>query len=256
MGLGAKRKTGWLIGKSAGGIICQLLNSGIDKSKIGRDMEIETKRIETLEDVAEGLEALALIDPRLAPIIAHAGDVPLRRMEPGFAGMVGIIVSQQISRASADAIMGRLKALLDPVTAEAVCACNDETLRQAGLSRPKQRTLVALAQACQNGNIDLDLLAKCRPEEVMAQLTAMHGIGPWTAEIYLLFALGHPDIFPARDVALQIAVGHGLEMDIRPGPKDLLEISRSWAPWRSVAARLFWAYYHSLRGREGAPAAS
>jgi DNA-3-methyladenine glycosylase II len=87
----------------------------------------------------------------------------------------------------------------------------------------------------------------------MARLTAVHGIGRWTAEVYLLFAAGHPDIFPARDVALQTAVGHAFGLAARPDEKALIAIAESWAPWRGVAARLFWAYYRALRGREAVP---
>lgn len=232
-----------------------MLNGGTGKDKMASGHGLQMKLIETDEDVAEGVQALAVMDPRLLPVIEKAGVIPLRRVPPGFASMVSIVVSQQISRASADAIMGRLNGLLDPITASAMRDAGDDLFRQAGLSRPKQRTLVALAQACHDGTLDLDEIARFAPPDAMARLTAVHGIGPWSAEIYLLFALGHPDIFPARDIALQVAVGHALGLPERPTAPALSAIGESWAPWRGVAARLFWAYYRTLRGREGAPAA-
>jgi len=210
--------------------------------------------IETEDDIAEGLAALARADARLRPVIAAAGAVPLRRRPPGFGSLVSIVVSQQVSRASADAIMGRLNLLVDPLEPAALLAAGDAAMRQAGLSRPKQRTVEAIASEIAGGRLDLDALAAAPPEEATARLTALPGIGPWTAEVYLLFCLGHPDIFPARDLALQAAVAHALSLAARPDHRALAATAESWAPWRGVAARLFWAYYASYRGREGVPA--
>lgn len=211
------------------------------------------QRIETLDDIAEGLDALARLDPRLAAVIAAAGEVPLRRVTPGFASMAGIIAAQQVSRASADAMMARLAALVDPLEAAGVLAAGEPALRAAGLSRAKQRALLALAEAIEGGGLDLTRLAMAEAQEATALLTAMPGIGPWTAQIYLLICAGHPDIFPARDVALQGAVGAAFGMTPRPGATALDEIALAWTPWRSVAARLFWAYWRHLRGRDAAP---
>jgi DNA-3-methyladenine glycosylase II len=133
-----------------------------------------------------------------------------------------------------------------------VLAAGDEVFREAGLSRPKVKTLRAIAQAVADG-LDLDHLERLDQAEAIARLTVIPGIGPWTAEVYLLFAIGHPDIFPARDVALQTAVGHALGMEARPGEKALTEIAESWRPWRGVASRLFWAYYRAIKGREAVP---
>lgn len=212
------------------------------------------QRIETPGDVAAGLDALCLADPRLVPVRAFAGEVPLRRVPPGFASLVSIVVSQQVSRASAEAIMARLAALADPLTPETLLAADDALFRAAGLSRPKQKTLRAIAAALVEKSVDLDDVCTLDRGEAMGRLTALHGIGPWTAEIYLLFASGHPDIFPAGDVALQSAVGHALGMASRPDPRTLTRIAESWSPHRGVAARLFWAYYREMKGREGAPA--
>ncbi|CAN7676735.1 DNA-3-methyladenine glycosylase [Aminobacter aminovorans] len=212
------------------------------------------RRISNLDDVNFGLDALCAIDPRLEAVRGMAGEVPLRLTEPGFASLASIIVSQQVSTASARAIFGRLTALVDPLTPEGLLASGEDMFREAGLSRPKQRTLLAVAQAAADG-LDLDGLCRLDAQEAMSAMIAIPGIGPWTAEVYLLFAAGHPDIFPARDVALQSAVGHALGIDPRPGEKALIRLAESWAPWRGVASRLFWAYYRETRGRDGAPPA-
>lgn len=212
------------------------------------------RRILGDRDIEEGLDALVRVDPRLAAVRAAAGDVPLRLAAPGFASLVSIVVSQQVSRASADAILARLVALVAPMTAASVLAADPDLFRQAGLSRPKQATMLALSRAVRDG-LDLGRLGDLGAAEAIRTLTAVAGIGPWTAEVYLLACAGHPDVFPARDVALQSAVGHALGLAPRPGEKALIAIAESWAPWRSVAARLFWAYYRDMKGREAAPAA-
>lgn len=212
------------------------------------------QRIASLDDIAVGLDALCLIDPRLQAVRGMAGEVPLRLSEPGFASLASIIVSQQVSRASADAIFGRLTKLVDPLTPEGVLAAGEDIFRQAGLSRPKQRGLLAVAQAVADG-LDLHHLCSLDSEQAIMAMTAVPGIGPWTAECYLLFAAGHPDVFPARDVALQSAVGHALGIDPRPPEKTLIRLAESWSPWRGVASRLFWAYYRELKGRDAAPPA-
>jgi DNA-3-methyladenine glycosylase II len=212
------------------------------------------RRIVTLDDIAEGLDALGRLDPRLIAVRGAAGEVPLRRTEPGFASLVSVVVSQQVSRASADAIMGRLTKLVDPLTPENFVAAGEAAWREAGLSRGKMRALVATGEALASGSLDLDTAAGLEAVDAIRHMTAVHGIGPWTAEVYLLVAAGHPDIFPAKDVALQSAVGEAFGIDPRPTDRELAKIAESWSPWRGVAARLFWAYYRSRRGREAAPA--
>ncbi|MCR5856493.1 DNA-3-methyladenine glycosylase [Mesorhizobium sp. J428] len=212
------------------------------------------RRISSDSDIVAALDALIGADPRLAAVRAAAGDIPLRLSSPGFSSLVSIVVSQQVSRASADAILGRLVSLVAPLTPEAVLAADPDLFRRAGLSRPKQATMLALSRAVHDG-LDLFDLCEADGEAAIASLSAVPGIGRWTAEVYLLTCAGHPDVFPARDVALQSAVGAALGIDPRPGEKTLIAIAESWAPWRAVAARLFWAYYRHLRGREAAPAA-
>ena len=211
------------------------------------------RRIETEADIAEGLQALARLDPRLEPVIAEAGEIPLRRSESGFAAMVSIIAAQQISRASADAILARFTRLVDPLDAATVLTCGEEAFRQAGMSRPKQATLMTLARAIVEGELDLDTLTDLSAEEARERLTAIRGIGPWTADVYLLIAAGHADVFPAGDVALQGAVADALGLDGRPTIRELTAMAESWSPWRSVAARLFWAHWRKWRGRDAAP---
>ncbi len=177
--------------------------------------------------------------------------MPLRRSKPGFASLVQIIVSQQVSTASAAAIFGRLSQLIRPLTPEAMLQAGEDLFRAAGLSRPKQRTMVAVANAVIDDGLDLHGLCALSAEEAIGRMTPVHGIGPWTAQIYLLFCAGHGDIFPEKDVALQAAVHDALGLASRPGEKQLARIAESWSPHRGVAARLFWAYYRAMRGREG-----
>lgn len=212
------------------------------------------RRIRSISDLSEGLDQLCVIDPRLASVRQMAGEVPLRLTEPGFESLASIVVSQQVSRASAEAIFGRLVKLVDPLTPQGLLAAGEPMFREAGLSRPKQKTLLAISTAVADG-LDLHRLCDLDAEEAIRMLTAISGIGPWTAECYLLFSAGHPDVFPARDVALQSAVGHAFGHESRPGEKALIALAESWSPWRGVASRLFWAYYREWKGREAVPAA-
>ena len=212
------------------------------------------RRIESDADIVEGLEHLIRADKRLNTVIEAAGPVPLRRRQAGFDGLCEIVVAQQLSKASADAIFGRLAAALDPFDANVLCDTTDADLKDCGLSRPKIRTLRAIAEAVQSEALHIDTLCDMAPDEAKTELTAIHGIGPWTAEVFLMFCVGHADIFPAGDLALQIAVADAFDMGDRPKPKALYEIAETWAPWRSVAARLFWAYYRVCRqGRDAMP---
>ncbi|RFC67939.1 MULTISPECIES: DNA-3-methyladenine glycosylase family protein [Mesorhizobium] len=208
------------------------------------------RRIATLEDIAEGLEALCKADARLLGVREAAGSIPLRLHPPGFASLAAVVVSQQVSTASAAAIHARFSALFHPLTPQALLSADDEAFRQAGLSRPKQKALIAIARAIEDG-LNLESVVDLDGEAAMAALTSVSGIGPWTAEVYLLTAAGHPDVFPSKDVALQAAVHHALNLESRPGDKALAAMAESWSPWRAVAARLFWAYYRSIKGRDG-----
>jgi DNA-3-methyladenine glycosylase II len=204
--------------------------------------------IETKRDITRATKALLAADPRLVPIAEIAGPLPLRRREGGFEGLAAIVTSQQISNMAGAAIWERLRAAVEPFTPAQFLATPEEALRAAGLSRPKIRTLNGIAAAAADG-FDLIAVHDLPAEEAMTTMTALKGIGPWTAEIYLLFCVGHPDIFPAGDLALQSAVHTGLRMRKRPDEKKLRKLAEKWSPWRGVAARLFWAYYRARRQR-------
>ncbi len=206
------------------------------------------------QDLHRGLEELARLDPRLRAIIAVASPVPLRTSEPGFAGLAAIVVSQMISRASATAIWKRMTAG-GPLTASSYAQLDPALLATFGLSRAKAATLANLSAAIREGRLDLDVVGGLGTSEAIRQMTSLPGIGPWTAEVYLMFCAGHGDIFPAGDVALQAAVAHAFDLQSRPRAKELSRMADAWSPVRSVAARLFWAYYAARMRRDGAPLA-
>lgn len=211
------------------------------------------KIIRGIDEISEGLDHLVRLDPHLHPVVEKAGSLELRLAEPGFAGLAHIVVSQMVSRASANAIWGRIVAGTGTVTAENYLAVSSERRAGFGLSGAKARTLEGLAEAVITGEIDLQAVSQIEAPDALAQLTALRGIGPWTAEVYLMFCGGHPDIFPVGDVALRAAVGHALVLENRPEAKWLMQRAEVWAPWRSVAARLFWAYYASVMRRDAIP---
>lgn len=194
------------------------------------------------------LTALTDLDPALAPLAARARPLPLRRAEPGFAALARIIIAQQVSARVADVLDERLNGLIPGLSPERFLDAGGDVWRQAGLSRPKQRALAASATAVIEGRLDLDAVASQPAAEAIAAMTQVKGIGPWTAEVYLLFACGHPDVFPARDLALQVAVQDHFGWDTRPDEKRVIETARRWAPLRAVAARLMWAVYGLDRG--------
>lgn len=213
---------------------------------------VRLRTIETMDDLAEGLAYLTRVDKRLKKVARVAGALPLRRRPAGFAGLARIIVGQQLSVASANAIWTKFETAFPEMTADAVLRARVPRFRKAGMSAPKIKALRAIAAAVRAG-LDLDALAHAPAAEAHARLTAIHGVGPWTADIYLLFCLGHPDIFPVGDLALRNAVGDafGTEGPVMPAP--LAAIAEKWSPWRSVAATLFWAYYGARREKKMVP---
>ena len=205
-------------------------------------------------DVAAGLEALVALDPRLSDIVARAGPVPLRLQPAGYAGLAEIVVSQMVSKASASAIWGRLVAGLGgEADGAGVRALGADGLFAVGLSRAKASTLLAIADAELAGQLDLKGVCLLDPSEAMAHLTAVKGVGPWTAEVYLMFCAGHPDIFPVGDIALVHAVHHAFGHDEKLNGRRLASFAEVWSPWRSVAARLFWAFYSRQLRRAADP---
>lgn len=207
--------------------------------------------IETLDDLAVELDGLLQIDPRLAKAVSVAGELPLRRTAPGFASLANIIVSQQVSKASADAIFARLSAQNVLHDTGLFLRSDPGELLGAGLSRPKLKTLLLAAAACEEGSLDLHGLCQLPAELAIGELTQIPGIGPWTAEVYLLFAAGHRDIFPGGDIALQNAFQMIFELPERPSAKKLAEAAQLWSPYRGTASRLLWAYYGVRRGLGG-----
>ncbi|UOM36034.1 DNA-3-methyladenine glycosylase [Acuticoccus sp. I52.16.1] len=203
-------------------------------------------RIRTEADVAAALDRLAAADPRIAAARAAVDHVPLRLLPGDFAGMCRIIAGQQLSTQSAAACYAKVAATFDPLTAEAILAVDEPALRAAGLSRQKAATVRALAEAVDAG-LDLDTLAERPAEEARAALEAIRGIGRWSADLYLMFCAGHPDIFPVGDLAVRRAAQRVLGLAQEPAPAALDTMAMVWAPHRSVAARLMWAYYRTGR---------
>ena len=208
--------------------------------------------IETTDDLAEGLAHLTKADRRLRPVVKAAGALAPRRREAGFTGLARIVVGQQLSVASAEAIWGRFVAAFPDLTPDAVHRAREPRFRKAGMSAPKIRTLRAVAAACRDG-LDLDALAHIPAEDAHMRLVAVHGIGPWTADVYLLCCLGHPDIFPVGDLALRNAVADAFGIEQSVTVDDIAVIAARWSPWRSVAATLFWAYYGARRAKKVVP---
>lgn len=202
--------------------------------------------IETPDCVAEGAEYLCSIEPRFAAALTQTGPLPLRRRKDGFEALMTAIVSQQVSVAAADAIWRRLKAARLTGPRKVIWASEDE-LRACGLSRQKVRYAKALAEA----KIDYDRLRYAPEPELVEVLTAVPGIGRWTAEIYAMFSLGRADVFAPGDLALQESARILFELDARPTEKALREMACAWTPWRGVAARLLWAYFRVAKAREG-----
>ncbi|NIY78582.1 DNA-3-methyladenine glycosylase 2 family protein [Celeribacter sp. HF31] len=205
------------------------------------------RRIITCDaDVAEGAAHLAASDPRFAEALRLTGPLPLRRRKDGFEELLSAIVSQQISVAAANGIWRRMKAAKLTGPRKVLWATEDE-LRVCGLSRQKVRYAKALAEA----RIDYRALREAPTEEVVATLTQVPGIGVWTAEIYAMFSLGHADVFAPGDLALQEAARLLFELPERPKERALRRMAEEWSPWRAVAARALWAYYHVAKQREG-----
>ncbi len=201
--------------------------------------EIKGRRLKT------ALAALGAADPDMARAIAEIGPPPPRSAEPGFGGLLRIVLGQQLSVFAARAIWDRLAATADPLTPAHMLALGEADFTRIGFSRQKIRSSRAIAEAVVAGALDLDAIPGMEDAEAMAHLTAVHGIGPWTAEIYLLFALGRPDIMPAGDLALLVAAGRLKRKRRRPTPKELRKMAERWRPWRSVAARMLWHYYRN-----------
>ena len=191
----------------------------------------------------DAVHALATIDDDLAGIVERHGPPPLWAREPGFATLVQIILEQQVSLASAEAARQRLVAAAGAVDPAAIAAAGEEALRAAGLTRQKARYIVALANDVTDGRVDVAAVDEASDDEAHRRLTAILGVGRWTADIYLLMALGRPDIWPLGDLALAGSMRRAKRLATVPSHDEQLAIAGPWRPWRAVAARLLWHAY-------------
>jgi DNA-3-methyladenine glycosylase II len=228
--------------QARGGKAVAALGLGHAKPRAGGRMPALPRIIVSEEDVREGVRALRRRCPTMRMVHDAAGDPPLRRRPAGFEGLARIIVGQQLSVASASAIWLRTLNLCQPFAPEGLQALDDAVLASAGLSRSKVRTLRAIALACTSG-LELSALEARSDAEIASTLMTINGIGPWTADIYIMFCLGRGDGFAPGDLALQVGAQLALGLKARPSAEELLAIAERWRPWRGVAARLLWNYY-------------
>ena len=208
--------------------------------------------IHTQAELETAVGLLIKQDPRWEPVFARTDMPGLRRREAGYAGLCAIVCGQQLSTASAAAIRNRLFAAFDPFHHDAVRLARPDRLARLGLSRPKIKAIKEIAKAVAKQHIDLDAVAAMDADKAHEALMALHGVGPWTADIYLLFCLGNADAWPAGDLALQEAARLAFGLRRRPDAKAMVKLADKWRPWRGVAAHLLWAYYHVVKRREGA----
>jgi DNA-3-methyladenine glycosylase II len=205
---------------------------------------------DTFTTVADGL---VIDDPELAAVVAEHGMPPFWSRPPGFRSVVLLILEQQVSLASGAAAYRRLRDRVRTVTPAAVLGCSPEELRSDGISRQKDRYLRALAEAVEGGHLDLGALERMDDDVVRRTLVALPGIGPWTADVYLLACLGRPDLWPVGDRALQVAVAEALTLAAVPDQRALEALGERWRPHRSTAARILWHGYLGRRGRVETP---
>lgn len=209
----------------------------------------------TEASLAVAVDALAARDPLLGAVVARFGRPPLWDREPGFPTLVHIILEQQVSLASAQAAFDRLGLAAEPLTPGAFLRLDGAELFAIGFSRQKARYARALAAALVTGALDLDALTGLDDAAVDAALTALPGIGPWTATIYRLMVLCRPDAWPVHDIALAQAIAEVRGVDRRPTTDEMLVLAEGWRPWRAVAARILWHHYLSVRAERAVRAA-
>ncbi|OAF01448.1 DNA-3-methyladenine glycosidase [Bradyrhizobium centrolobii] len=210
-----------------------------------------TIHLETQSDLEDAVHTLVKRDQRLKPVFEIAGMPALRRREPGFVGLAHIVCGQQLSTASAAAIWGRLSAAFDPFDHDAVRRARTDRLGRLGLSAAKIKTLKHLAREITAQRLNLDVLAEEDADAAHHTLITLPGIGPWTADVYLLFCLGHGDAWPAGDLAVQEGIRIGLGLKARPTDKQMAPLAEPWRPLRGAAAHLWWSYYRAVKKREG-----
>ena len=206
-------------------------------------------RPQTARDFRDAMHQLTATDGNLAAALDRFGEPNFWHRPPGFATLVLFILEQQVSLASGAAAFNRLRARVGNVTPAAVLVPTDIELRQDGFSRQKTRYIRELAHAVLDGRIDLAGLESDPDDQVRRELLGLIGIGPWTADVYLLSCLRRPDVWPVLDRALQVATGEVLGLEGVPDPSRLLELGEKWRPHRSTAARIMWHAYLAKRGR-------
>ena len=217
-----------------------------------RQAERNAIHLNTQADLEDAIHALVKQDPRLKPILELTGMPALRQREPGFAGLAAIVCGQQLSTASAGGDLGpRLRPRSIRFDHDAIRKARADRLGRLGLSAAKIKTLKNIARELAAERLNLDVLAEEDADAAHHTLTALHGIGPWTADVYLLFCLGHGDAWPAGDIAMQEAVKVGLGLTTRPTAKQMAPLAEPWRPLRGAAAHLWWSYYRVLKKREG-----
>jgi DNA-3-methyladenine glycosylase II len=206
--------------------------------------------------LSKALDQLCAIDKKLSAARARIGEPALRRWEPGYLTLIDVIVGQQVSTASANALKRKLREGLKSVAPDTILAADDAQLRACGLSRQKIAYARDLSARVADGRLDFDRLPQMEDEAVIDTLVQVKGIGRWTAEIYLLFALGRVDSWPAADLGLAVGMQHLRGLDERPNEKRLRQLAENWRPWRGAGAHFLWHYYHHLgpKGLIGATA--
>jgi DNA-3-methyladenine glycosylase II len=199
-------------------------------------------------DVARGVAHLVACEPRFQAIVLRHGMPPPRRVDNSLPSLLRIVTEQLLSLKAAEAIWRRLEANIRNLDPADIIAADVDVLKSHGLSTAKACCFLALAKAVAHGELDFTRLAAMPDADALRALQSLPGIGPWTAEIYLLTALGRMDICPSGDLALQIAAQDLLGLEARPTPREFLVHAERWRPWRSVAARLLWSHYRGLKG--------
>lgn len=208
-------------------------------------------RLDSPEAIDAHLIQLLKTHPQLQAVRERCGSIAPRISEPGFASLAKIVCGQLLSVASANAIWTRFTALPGALEPAGYLRLDEASVRSIGFSASKYRTVRVIAEALVDGSLDLTGLENQAAEAAVRYLTAHKGIGPWTAEVYLMFCAGHPDVFPAGDMALRRAVQWGLGLDDLPSIKQVVTTASAWAPYRSAAALMFWRYYAVRRTKEG-----
>ena len=203
--------------------------------------------------LARGVRALSKVDEDLARVVRAHGAPPMWEREPGFPALVLTILEQKISLDSARAVFDRLLALSPRLTPRSLLALDDAALRRAGFSRQKALYCKLAALSIVEGRLDLDALESLEDDAVRAALVSLKGVGPWTAEVYLLRCLNRPDAWPSGDLALQIAAHEVKRRATRPTSTELDALAETWRPWRAVAARILWSHYLNRAGRIAPP---